>query len=112
LADLYSNENFPIQVVHALRGLGQDVLTIQETGRADAALPDADVLAYASSLNRVCLTLNRRDFIRLHAVSDQHAGTVVCTFDPDFAAQAERIDRALAGERDLRRKLIRVNRPG
>lgn len=32
MARLYSNENFPLQVVEELRRLGHDVLTIQETG--------------------------------------------------------------------------------
>jgi hypothetical protein len=32
MARLYSNENFPLPVVHRLRTLGHDVLTIQEAG--------------------------------------------------------------------------------
>ena len=47
MARLYSNENFPLPVVEQLRWLGHDVLTIQETGKADQALPDAEVLAFA-----------------------------------------------------------------
>jgi hypothetical protein len=42
MAAFYSNENFPLPAVEALRGLGHDVLTIQETGRAGTALPDKD----------------------------------------------------------------------
>ena len=36
MARLYANENFPFPVVEELRKLGHDVLTIQETGKADA----------------------------------------------------------------------------
>jgi len=35
MARLYSNENFPLPVVEELRRLGHDVLTIQETGKAE-----------------------------------------------------------------------------
>jgi hypothetical protein len=44
MARLYSNENFPLPVVEKLRALGHDVLTIQETGKADQAEPDDKVL--------------------------------------------------------------------
>jgi hypothetical protein len=44
-ARLYSNENFPLPVVEALRRLGYDILT----------------------------THNRQDFIRLHRQNPKHA---------------------------------------
>ena len=44
---LYSNENFPLPVVEPLRALGYDVLTVQEAGRSDRAVPDTEVLAFA-----------------------------------------------------------------
>lgn len=112
MAALYSNENFPLPVVEALRQLGHDVLTIQETGKAGDAMPDPDVLEYASELGRTLLTLNRRDFIRLHLKSSRHQGIIACTFDPDFSGQAQRIHQAVADEGGLRGKLLRVNRPG
>jgi hypothetical protein len=112
LAAIYSNENFPLPVVQGFRELGHDVLTIQETGRAGEAVPDTEVLLYASGLNRAVLTINRRDFIRLHLASNDHAGIIVCTFDPNFAAQAERVHQAITQVGDLRGKLVRVNRLG
>ena len=33
MARMYSNENFPVPVVEALRALGHDVVTIQDRGR-------------------------------------------------------------------------------
>ena len=92
--------------------MGHDVLTIQETGRAEDAVPDADVLAYATDLDRAVLTHNRRDFVRLHLASTNHAGIVVFTFDPDFPTQAQRIHEALTGEGNLRGKLVRVRKCG
>jgi predicted nuclease of predicted toxin-antitoxin system len=111
MARLYSNENFPLPVVEKLRTLGHDVLTIQETGKADQALPDDKVLEFATTENRAVLTLNRRHFIRLHRERAQHAGIIVCTVDPDFAGQAERIHKAINSQGALSGQLIRVNRP-
>lgn len=111
MARLYSNENFPIPVVEELRTLGHDVVTIQEHGRAGEAVSDPDVLRFAIAEDRAVLTLNRRDFIRLHNQDSAHAGIIVCTADPAFAGQAKRIDEALQSVPDLHGQLIRVNRP-
>jgi hypothetical protein len=111
MARLYSNENFPLPVVQKLRALGHDVLTIQESGKADQALPDDEVLKFANAENRAVLTINRRHFIGLHRKEPAHAGTIVCTFDADFAGQAERIHKAIGGQNSLNGRLIRVNRP-
>jgi hypothetical protein len=110
LAALYSNENFPLPVVQYLRQLGHDVLTTADTGRAGDAIPDPEVLAFASAQGRALPTLNRRDFVRLHLTSDRHHGIIVCTFDRDFQRQARRIHQAIASEEDIRGKLVRVNR--
>jgi hypothetical protein len=110
MARLYSNENFPLPVVEKLRALGHDVLTIQEAGKADQALPDTEVLAFAAREHRAVLTLNRLHFIRLHRQQPLHAGIIVCRFDPDFDAQAERIHKAIAGQTALEGQLLRVNR--
>jgi predicted nuclease of predicted toxin-antitoxin system len=111
VARLYANENFPLPAVEDLRARGHDVLTIQEAGNAGHAVPDAEVLNFAAAERRAVLTLNRKDFIRLHVLSSDHAGIIVCTFDRDFIAQAERIHQAIKAEHDLAGKLIRVNRP-
>jgi hypothetical protein len=66
VARLYANENFPLPVVETLRRLGHDVLTIQDTGRAEQTMPDAEVLAEAGGDQRAILTLNRKHFVRLH----------------------------------------------
>lgn len=59
MARLYANENFPLPVVKELRRLGHDVLTTQDTGRAEKAVPDEEVLEYATSQKRAVITLNR-----------------------------------------------------
>ena len=110
MARLYSNENFPLPVVEELRELGHDVLTIQETGKANQATSDEDVLAFANEKQRILLTLNRRHFIRLHNKRQPHAGILACTFDPDFSAFAKRIDDAIREEGSFSQKVVRINR--
>ncbi len=84
---LYANENFPIQVVKELRRLGCDVLTSQEAGKANRAVPDAEVLAFATEHGRTLLTINRFDFLRLHRRDPDHAGMILCSQDPDVLGQ-------------------------
>jgi hypothetical protein len=111
VAKLYANENFPLPVVEELRRLGHDVVTIQETGKAEQRTPDEDVLQLAVAADRAVLTLNRKHFIRLHREQPTHAGIIVCTVDPDFARQAAGIHSAIEAIPDLHGQLLRINRP-
>lgn len=111
MARLYANENFPLPVVERLRRLGHDVLTTVEAGKHDQAVADEEVLAFAISEARAVLTLNRKHFIRLHAEQPEHRGIIVCTFDPNFSSQADRIHEAIASGPSLDDQLVRVNRP-
>lgn len=111
MAKLYANENFPLPVVLVLRGLGHDVLTIQETGQSDQAMPDEAVLAYATDKQRILLTLNRKHFIRLHHQQPHHAGIIACSLDIDFVGLAQRIHQVLDNITDFKGQLIRINRP-
>lgn len=111
MARLYSNENFPLPVVVVLRQLGHDVVTIQERGRGNESVPDPEVLQLAIAEQRAVLTFNRRDFLRLHRKNPDHVGIIVCTVDPDFAGQAQRIHDAIAGLPSLAGQVLRVNQP-
>lgn len=111
MARLYSNENFPLPVVQELRNLGHNVLTVREAGNADLAIPDNEVLAFATAESRIVITLNRRDFIHLHNAQPNHTGIIVCTYDADFIGQAHRIHEAIETEVTFGGKLLRVNRP-
>ena len=44
MARFYADENFPRQVVDALRELWHDVLTASESGKANQRIPDPEVL--------------------------------------------------------------------
>ena len=111
MALLYADEHFPLQAVAVLGRLGHDVRTIQEDGQAGLKWPDSEVLKRATELGRAVLTLNRRDFIRLHRLQPHHAGIIACTQNLDFAQLANRIDAAIASEATLAGHLIRVYRP-
>jgi hypothetical protein len=110
MARLYADENFPKPVVEGLRALGNDVITIQETGEGGLSMPDDIVLARATADGRAVLTMNRKHFIRLHREQPAHAGIIVCTHDPDFPRQATRIDAALSRAGALLGQLVRINR--
>ena len=113
MAHVYSNENIPVQVVTELRRLGHDVITSLDAGKANSAVPDAEILAFAVAEGRILLTHNRRHFLRLHQHrTADHRGIVLCTFDPDFCRQAQRISAAVATAPEMTNNLIRVNRPG
>ncbi|MEG4504926.1 DUF5615 family PIN-like protein [Microcoleus sp. F6_B4] len=112
MAGLYADEQFPRVVVELLRALGHDVLTVQEASNANLGIPDEDVLAFAVAKERAVLTLNRIDFIRLHASQPNHAGIIVCKDDQqDRHRMATRISEAISNVETLRGKLVRVNRP-
>jgi hypothetical protein len=110
MARLYPNENFPLPAVEAPRRFGHDVLTTVDSRRAGQAIPDAEVLAFAIAELRSVVTLNRRHFIQLHHATPEHAGIVVCTFDPDFAALVLRIHTALEARPQMTGHLVRVHR--
>ena len=112
MARLYANENFPLPAVEALRRFGHDVLTTADSARAGQAIPDAEVLAFAIAELRSVVTLNRRHFIQLHHTTPEHAGIVVCTFDPDFTALALRIHTALEARPQMAGQLVRIHRSG
>jgi hypothetical protein len=110
LSTLYSNENFPWPAVEHLRELGHDVLTTQDAGNAGQAIPDEEVLKFATQNGRSVVTINRRHFVALHKTNPEHAGIIVCSFDIDFKSLAVRIHKAVQGLDSLTNQLIRVNR--
>ena len=111
MANIYTNENFRYSIVIKLRELGHDVLTALEAGNANQSIPDENVLEFAKQENRILLTFNRQDFIKLHYHFSNHKGIIICSLDPDAEGQADRIHKAILQENPLDGKLIRVNKP-
>lgn len=107
----YADENFALAVILQLRRLGHDVLTAFEDGRANQKIPDDKVLKRAAELGRAVLTVNRKDFKRLHDADNNHAGIFICTFDADFGGQANRINDACLNMPEINTRLIRIYRP-
>jgi hypothetical protein len=68
-------------------------------------------LARATELERVVLTLNRKDFKRLHKQNSNHAGIIICTEDADRSGQARRISERISKTENLDKQLVRVYRP-
>lgn len=76
------------------------------------SIPDDDVLDFARLNDRIILTFNRKDFIRLHNRNPIHPGVIVCTEDKDNVALAHRIhDMIVSLNGQTENQLIRVNRP-
>ncbi|HRC86486.1 MAG TPA: DUF5615 family PIN-like protein [Thermoanaerobaculia bacterium] len=113
MARLLADENFPLPTVGELRRLGHDILTVQELGRGGEGWTDEEVLRYAASEERALLTLNRRDFFRLHAQDSNHSGLILCSLDLDFNRQAKLIHDHLEAAAPLRACAVRITRrPG
>jgi hypothetical protein len=61
--------SLPLPVVEALRTHAHDVVTLAELERAGQRMSDAEVLAAGRAEHREILTLDWRDFFRLHGSS-------------------------------------------
>lgn len=108
---LLANENFDQRVVEGLRRLQYDIVTMADLGIANRQTPDEVVLAWATQLDRAVLTLNHRDFRRLHRrLGGVHAGIVSCTPDPDPSALAVRIHDRLRVLPSLASVFLRITR--
>lgn len=108
MARLYTNENFPLKVVLLLKALGHDVLTSMDAGNAGVGIPDDEVLEFAVHEKRILLTINRKDFIKLHRQSAAHYGVIVCTENHDIVQFAQQIHKILLDNPEMVGKLERV----
>ena len=111
MARFYADEDFPHPVVEQLQSMGHDVLTVQAAGNANQKIPDRSVLDFATQDDRVILTMNRRDFIKLHQLKPFHAGIMVCTAPNNWEELALAIHHAIDANDTLPNQLIRINRP-
>ena len=110
MAALYVNENFHLEVVEHLRALGHDTLTTHDAGKANQAIEDDAVLRFAMEMGRCVVTINRKDFMRLHRAMPDHCGIIVCTENRGYESFAERIHEAICKAGPLAGQLIRVVR--
>ena len=108
MARFVADENFPGPVVASLRSLGHDVLTIREAGITGCS--DRTVLITATAGQRVVVTLNQWDYVKLHNLFPVHSGIIVCSENKEFVAMAQQIHAAVSRLPSLNNKLIRVNR--
>lgn len=99
MARLYADEQFPVSIIYVLRRLGHDAITVRETAlsKAGEGTPDELVLQFAAQHNRIVLTLNERDFRRLHAENARPSGILCCPEPATGSAKrvARQIDKFL-----------------
>ncbi|MEM9009039.1 MAG: DUF5615 family PIN-like protein [Cyanobacteria bacterium P01_F01_bin.86] len=115
MARLYSNENFPFDIVFILRQFGHDVLTSYDADQANKGIPDAEVLEFARNQDRIAITLNRDDFLDLHRSGVNHAGIIICKEDRDYVGQAQVVNELLQPTKTWANQLVRIkkrNQPG
>jgi predicted nuclease of predicted toxin-antitoxin system len=110
VARFYADEQFPRRVVELLRDLGNDVLTVQEAERRRNS--DPEVLDFATSDDRAVITLNRKNFFKLHRLNQSHGGIIACTDDQDRERLANNIHNAVQELESLAGMEIRVRKPG
>jgi hypothetical protein len=110
MIDLYSNENFPFDMVLALRQLDYNVLTSHDADQANQGIPDDEVLAFAQQQTRAIITLNCDDFLTLHRSGIQHSGIIICKEDRDDIGQVQALHIYLQSHTDLTNRLIRVKK--
>lgn len=84
------------RLVKFLSEAGHDVITANRAGLTSQ--PDSAVLSYASSTNRILLTLNCRDFDALHKANPNHPGILAVYQDanPSNKMSFKSIVRAIA----------------
>jgi predicted nuclease of predicted toxin-antitoxin system len=107
---LLADENFSREASTHLQNLGYDLITLTDLGLAQIGMPDPEVLKKATALNRCVITFNRLDFIKLHKASNQHAGIIVCTYNPDNKQLAQKIHQSIQESKTLHTRLIRIYR--
>ncbi len=72
MARLYADKQFPLSASELLRIMGHDILTVQKAGNANLGIPDNHVLAFAVNDERAVVTLNRKDFMKLHLLPSHY----------------------------------------
>jgi uncharacterized protein with PIN domain len=112
MARLLADEHFPVGIVNALRRLGHDVLTVRQVNvsKSGDATPDDLVLEWAAHQQRIVVTMNRKDYRRLHQENARHAG-ILCCNDPGAQPDkkvARKID-AFLKENDMNSRFERLS---
>ena len=106
----YADENLPYDLVQELKRMGYDVLRAYEAGNANQQIPDDQVLATATSLERTVLTCNRRDFLSLHRSGVNHGGIILCKEPENFWAVGQFLQEYFMTQSSLVNRLLRVLR--
>lgn len=107
---LYGNENLRQPLVLELRKLGYDILTSREANQDNQGIPDPEVLRFAISHKRALITYNRQDFRKLHKVTPNHCGIILCKEDRNDPEYAQIIHEQLLRFESLNNQLILIKK--
>ena len=107
---LLGDEDFNHKVLKILTEVPYDVTSIKELGLDRKWFSDEDVLKTAIELNRVILTHNKRDFIKLHRKAEWHPGIITCYQTADFETLAGKIISLIEGVDSFENSLFRINK--
>ena len=107
---LLLDENLSPRVAEALRGEGIDACHVRDRGLLHAT--DAVVLERAFEEDRVLVTANVGDFVRLAHARDIHAGIVLIEDGGLLRDEQHEVVRrayhAMQGEQDMANRVLRV----
>lgn len=107
---LLGDEDFNHKVLKVLAEASYDVTSIRELGLDRKWFSDEDVLKTAIELNRIVLTHNKKDFIKLHRNTEWHPGIITCYQTADYEVLANQVLNLLQEVDSFESKLYRINR--
>jgi len=111
---LLLDENLSPKVAMWLRDSGIDAIHLRDRGLLEAT--DREVLDQAFNENRVLVTANVGDFLKLARARELHAGIVVLDDGGLLRDEQHEVVRraydAMLGERDMVNRVLRVARDG
>lgn len=107
---LLLDENLSPQVAEALRGEGIDAVHVRDRGLLQAT--DREVLDRAFDEDRVLVTANVGDFLKLARARDLHAGIVLIEngglLRDEQREVVVRAHEAMRGQRDMANRVLRI----
>ncbi len=112
MALLLTDQDFRGQILRELELAGHDILLPFDLGWTHVKVDDAKVLERAAAEQRILLTHNGWDFVKLHRQSSKHSGIIVCSQHPDWRILARNLQQALTAIKSMDGQLIRVNFSG
>lgn len=110
-ARFLADTNVPVKIIHSLRGLGYNTVTMQNvenTSQPENPMDDDQVLDYATQHKRTVVTLNKKHFKKLREDNVTHYGIIICRTDDEEHKRAKEIDAIAKANKSLQQQLFVV----